>query len=147
MVLAGLSKGMLICANSQPHSVGDPGQGHLPLVTPSQPDQTDRLHDMVRAEAELAWQQLQHKSTPHAPMLTGAVTPTKQHEIRSIYGVGNRLYAEVVLDAQPYLFVSGRSQALQGSDRQWVLQRIQPPCVHLRRGEVTHVFCLGASIE
>ncbi len=147
MIVAGLFEGMLICASAQSVPIADPRHAQSSSEVPGLKEQTGRLHDMVRAEAELAWQQLQHQSPTRTPVLTGAAAPPKRHEIRSIYGLGNRLYAEVVLDAQSYLFVSGRSQALQGPDRQWILQRIQPPCVHLKREDLAHVFCLGATIE
>ena len=105
------------------------------------------LQDLVRAEAALALTQMQQRDTPGFHSTAGVSKPGNRNEVRAIFGVGNHLHAELVLSSKPYLFVSGRARPLEGPDRQWKLQRIQPPCIHLSHEGRPTVLCLGASIE
>jgi len=105
------------------------------------------IEDLVRAEAALALSQLQERETPAFSPKTGYSSQDKRNEVRSIFGVGRHLYAELVLSSKPYLFVSGQSRPVEGPDREWKLQRIQPPCIHLKHEDRPTMLCLGASIE
>ncbi len=58
-------------------------------------------------------------SAKSAPLLT------------SIYGVGNRLHAQLVIDGQETLYASGRLTPVAGTPNGWRLRRIAPPCVDL----------------
>lgn len=58
-------------------------------------------------------------------------TPRAAPQLTSIYGVGNRLHAQVLIDGQPTLYATGRSRSLAGADT-WQLKRIAPPCVDLQ---------------
>ena len=119
----------------------------------SSPDSKDAesappaLQDLVRAEAALALRQMQEREMQAFQSKTGLSSPEHRNEVRSIFGVGSRLFAELVLFSKPYLFVSGQSRPVEGPDRQWKLKRIQPPCIYLQHEDRPKVLCLGASIE
>ena len=51
--------------------------------------------------------------------------------LASIYGVGNRLHAQVVIDGRQALFASGQARSIGGEPTPWRLKRIAPPCVDL----------------
>ena len=62
----------------------------------------------------------------------------------AIYGVGKSLTAELLIDAEPHVFRATRSQPVLGRSRQYTLDRIGPPCVHLKKSGNPEVLCLGA---
>jgi hypothetical protein len=61
----------------------------------------------------------------------------------AIYGVGTTLTAEVLLDSEPHVFKSSRSQAVSGRNVAYTLERIEPPCIYLKKEMATHRLCLG----
>lgn len=118
---------------------------HSPAI--DQKDPQHALQDLVRAEAALALTQLQKREMPESYPKAGTSNQRIHNEVRSIFGVGSHLYAELVLSSKPYLFVSGQAKPVEGPDRQWKLQRIQPPCIHLSHEGRPTVLCIGAIIE
>ena len=61
----------------------------------------------------------------------------------AIYGVGQSLTAEVLLDAEPHVFKNRRAKPVVGRSVQYTLERIAPPCIHLKKIETPEVLCLG----
>jgi hypothetical protein len=61
----------------------------------------------------------------------------------AIYGVGQSLTAEVLLDAELHVFKHRRLQPILGRSIKYTLERIAPPCVHLNKLESREVLCLG----
>lgn len=61
----------------------------------------------------------------------------------AIYGVGQSLTAEVLLDAEPHIFKNRRLKPVVGRSVQYTLERIVPPCIHLKKIETPEVLCLG----
>jgi hypothetical protein len=51
----------------------------------------------------------------------------------AIYGVGQSLTAELLLDMEPYVFKNRKSTPVSGRSTQYTLERIQPPCVYLKK--------------
>jgi hypothetical protein len=71
---------------------------------------------------------------PPQAALPAAVAAAKSRPpsaLASIYGVGHRLQARVLIEGQEALFASGSAQALGGASLPWRLKRIAPPCVDL----------------
>lgn len=66
-----------------------------------------------------------------------------ENVLLAIYGVGHALTAEVLLDSEPHVFKSRRSQPMSGRSVLYTLERISPPCVHLKKSEHREVLCLG----
>ena len=108
---------------------------------------TPVLQDLIRAETMHALTQMQQGDQHRALTGNPLSTQVQRHEVHSIYGVGNRLFAELLLSSKPYVFLAGQSRPVSGSDRRWKLQRIQPPCVHLKHEDKPSVLCLGAAFE
>ena len=78
---------------------------------------------------------------PHA----GSVTDdghSDGNQVLAIYGVGKRLTAEVLLESEPYVFKHSRARPIWGSSLQYRLERITPPCVHLKKAGQARVLCL-----
>jgi hypothetical protein len=65
----------------------------------------------------------------------------------AIYGVGQSLTAEILLDSEPHVFKSRRQQPISGRSVQYILERITPPCVHLKKLEDRETLCLGQRIQ
>ncbi|MDN3988408.1 hypothetical protein [Zwartia vadi] len=61
----------------------------------------------------------------------------------AIYGVGQSLTAEVLLDAEPHVFKNRQVKPVTGRSVQYTLERIAPPCIHLKKLETPEVLCLG----
>lgn len=68
---------------------------------------------------------------------------TSQNLLLAIYGVGQALTAEVLLGSEPYVFKNRRARAVSGASNEYTLERIQPPCVHLKKDNRTEILCLG----
>lgn len=80
--------------------------------------------------------------------LSGPVTThTTGNVLLAIYGVGQSLTAEILLDSEPHVFKSRRQQPLSGRSVQYTLERITPPCVHLKKLEDRETLCLGQRIQ
>ena len=71
-----------------------------------------------------------------------AVGRSDGNQVLAIYGVGKMLTAEVLLESEPYVFRHSRTRPLWGSSLQYRLERISPPCVHLKKAGQAHVICL-----
>lgn len=66
-----------------------------------------------------------------------------ENVLLAIYGVGQSLTAEVLLDTEPHVFKNLRKKALSGRSGLYTLERIVPPCIHLKKRETPEVLCLG----
>ncbi|MDO9025462.1 hypothetical protein [Zwartia sp.] len=71
------------------------------------------------------------------------VARASENLLLAIYGVGQSLTAEVLLGSEPYVFKSRRAQPISGRSIEYTLERIQPPCVHLKKEGRREVLCLG----
>ncbi len=74
------------------------------------------------------------------------VTHSTDNVLLAIYGVGHSLSAEVLIDAEPHIFKNKHPQAISGRSVSYTLERIAPPCVHLKRHEHPETLCLGQSL-
>lgn len=80
--------------------------------------------------------------------LSGPVTThSTGNVLLAIYGVGQSLTAEILLDSEPHVFKSRRPQPISGRSDQYILERIAPPCVHLKKLENRETLCLGQRIQ
>lgn len=77
------------------------------------------------------------------PTTMASATPPVQSGpvLTAIYGVGNRLRAEVLIDGQHTLFANGRPSPLTGASTSWRLKRISPPCVDLESDDGAMRLC------
>ena len=83
------------------------------------------------------------------PTTMASATPPVQSGpvLTAIYGVGNRLHAEVLIDGQQTLFANGRPTPVSSVASPWRLKRIAPPCVDLESSDGAMRLCasrLGA---
>jgi hypothetical protein len=80
--------------------------------------------------------------------LSGPVTAhSTGNVLLAIYGVGQSLTAEILLDSEPHIFKSRRQQPMSGRSVQYILERIAPPCVHLKKLENRETLCLGQRVQ
>lgn len=70
-------------------------------------------------------------------------THTSENVLLAIYGVGQSLSAEVLIDAEPHVFKNRHPQAISGRSASYTLERIAPPCIHLKKNEHPESLCLG----
>ncbi|MCC7227449.1 MAG: hypothetical protein IT507_12250 [Burkholderiaceae bacterium] len=61
----------------------------------------------------------------------------------AIFGTGRALNAEVQIGARLYTYRSGARRAVAGGASPYVLDKIDPPCVHLSQGLQKEVLCLS----
>ena len=79
------------------------------------------------------------------PNLSGNGTethPVESNQVIAIYGIGKILTAEVLLESEPHVFKHSRTRPVWGPSLQYRLERIVPPCVHLKKTGKPHVICL-----
>ena len=70
-------------------------------------------------------------------------THNSENVLLAIYGVGQSLSAEVLIDTEPHVFKSRHPQAISGRSASYTLERIAPPCIHLKKNEHPESLCLG----
>jgi len=70
-------------------------------------------------------------------------THTSENVLLAIYGVGQSLSAEVLIDSEPHVFKNRHLQAISGRSASYTLERIAPPCIHLKKNEHSESLCLG----
>jgi hypothetical protein len=79
------------------------------------------------------------------PVLSGPgkdAHPTESNQVIAIYGIGKILTAEVLLDSEPHVFKNSRPRPVWGPSLLYRLERIVPPCVHLKKTGKPQVICL-----
>ncbi len=78
----------------------------------------------------------------------GPVTSlSSENMLLAIYGVGQSLTAEVLLETEKHVFKNLRKKAVLGRSALYTLERITPPCVHLKKSEQTETLCLGQRVQ
>ncbi len=122
---------------------GGAGSSALPELPPAPAGQAVSELLMMDARRALAAEHARHmpqaqapaaglphaRETPYASPPAVAARPAPL--LASIYGVGNRLHAQVVIDGRQALFASGQARSIGGEPTPWRLKRIAPPCVDL----------------
>ena len=61
----------------------------------------------------------------------------------AIFGTDRALNAEVQIGARLYTYRSAARRAVSGGASPYLLDRIDPPCVHLSKGQQKEVLCLS----
>lgn len=115
---------------------------HAKQVTglPSEPSVIEELLQMDTQAALLA----ARKNIVGPLNHEGPVVSLASHNLLvAIYGVGQTLTAEVLLDAESHIFKNRRSQPVIGRSAHYTLERIEPPCIYLKKNEQPEVLCLG----
>jgi hypothetical protein len=74
------------------------------------------------------------------------VTHSTENVLLAIYGVGQSLSAEVLIDAEPHVFKNRHTQAISGRSVSYTLERIAPPCIHLKKNDQPEMLCLGQTL-
>ncbi len=135
--LTGLLAGALVSP------LGGAGWAALPDLPPAPAGQAVSELLMMDARRAIAAEHAKHPLPPSAlsaahgtastasgfPQPSGAVKPAPL--LTAIYGVGHRLHAQVVIDGQEALYVSGHARAVTANPSPWRLKRIAPPCIDL----------------
>ncbi|MCB5362924.1 hypothetical protein H0484_04030 [Pusillimonas sp. CC-YST705] len=133
------------------HSVGWASLPALPPPPPAQAVSELLMLDARRALAAERQRYLEQQAGagPQEAGL-GAIPLTSVHDadppaklpvLTSIYGVGNRLHAEVLIDGHETLYVNGRAQALNDMSTPWRLKRLAPPCIDLESDSSAMRLC------
>jgi hypothetical protein len=76
--------------------------------------------------------------------------PTRSGELKlvAIYGVGKKLLAEVVIGAQPHVYLRGHPLpvGVKAGPSVYMLRGISGSCIQLERKEEAHTLCLPPSL-
>lgn len=101
------------------------------------------VQELLQLDTQAALLAARKKVVGPLTMPGPAITAVTENLLLAIYGVGQSLSAEVLIDSEPHIFKNLRTQAISGRSVSYTLERIAPPCVHLRKLEMTEVLCLG----
>jgi hypothetical protein len=119
-------------------------QGLIPISAHSQaPNVVEELLQLDTQAALLA-----ARKQIVGPLLTPGpvVAHSTENVLLAIYGVGQSLSAEVLIDAEPHVFKNRHSQPVSGRSVSYTLDRITPPCIHLKKHESSETLCLGQTL-
>lgn len=136
------------CAMALPPATAVSAAINVPAL--SQPEQRDMaVRELMRLDTELALaalrQQLQEQERRHAKSARPGPDRSGPLTLTAIYGVGNRLLAEVIIDSTPQVFMRGRPRAIDNGvpDSGFRLRGISGSCVDLERHAQQHTLCLS----
>lgn len=116
-------------------------QGWIP--TQAQSLEPNVVEELLQLDTQAALLAARKKIVGPLDMPGPVVTHTTENILLAIYGVGQSLSAEVLIDAEPHIFKNKHIQAISGRSASYTLERIAPPCVHLKRQEQPETLCLG----
>lgn len=110
------------------------------------------VRELMRLDAEQALQRLRKGGASPSPVLSPSQLPDSQRHSRlpprlvAIYGVGNRLLAEITWKGQSYVYLKGQPSPVgRNSHASLRLQTLSSRCATLRDDEQRFELCLGHS--
>lgn len=137
-----------VCAAALPSPTA--ASTDVPTVVLPQPEQRDMaVRELMRLDTELALsalrQQLLEQERRHAKSARPGPDRSGPLTLTAIYGVGNRLLAEVIIDSRSQVFMRGRPRAIDNGvpDSGFRLRGISGSCVDLERDTQQHTLCLS----
>lgn len=101
------------------------------------------IEELLKLDTQAALISARQKVVGPLTLSGPATTHSSGNVLLAIYGVGQSLTAEILLDSEPHIFKSRRQQPMSGRSVQYILERITPPCVYLRKLEDRETLCLG----
>lgn len=123
----------------------------------SQPDDLARdqisVRELMRLDTALALSQTKdklhsrHKATPAADS-QGMPAQSGSLRLVAIYGVGNKLLAEVHIGSKPHVYVRGKALpvGVSASPAAFQLRGITGSCIQLERRDEAHTLCLHPAL-
>lgn len=105
------------------------------------------VEELLKLDTEAALISARQKVVGPLTLSGPVATHSTGNVLLAIYGVGQSLTAEILLDSEPHVFKSRRQQPMSGRSVQYILERIVPPCVHLKKLENRETLCLGQRIQ
>jgi hypothetical protein len=105
------------------------------------------VEELLKLDTQAALISARQKVVGPLTLSGPATTNSTGNVLLAIYGVGQSLTAEILIDSEPHIFKSRRQQPLSGRSFQYILERITPPCVHLKKLENRETLCLGQRIQ
>ena len=101
------------------------------------------VEELLQLDTQAALLSARQKIVGPLSLSGPAVALSTDNVLLAIYGVGQSLTAEVLLDAELHVFKNRRLQPILGRSTKYILERIAPPCVHLKKSENREILCLG----
>lgn len=101
------------------------------------------VEELLQLDTQAALLSARQKIVGPLSLSGPAVALSTDNVLLAIYGVGQSLTAEVLLDAELHVFKNRRLQPILGRSTKYTLERIAPPCVHLKKSENREILCLG----
>lgn len=116
---------------------------HASLAMSAQPQEPSVVEELLELDTQAALLAARRSIVGPLNHPGPAAALASENVLLAIYGVGQSLTAEVLLGAEPYVFKSRRAQAISGPTTAYTLDRIHPPCVHLKKSGQSEILCLG----
>ncbi len=116
---------------------------HASLASGAQPQEPTVVEELLELDTQAALLAARRNIVGPLSHPGPAAVLASENVLLAIYGVGQSLTAEVLIGAEPYVFKSRRLQAISGPTTTYTLDRIQPPCVHLKKSGQPEILCLG----
>ena len=116
-------------------------QGLVP--TDAQSQEPNVVEELLQLDTQAALLAARKKIVGPLVSPGPVVTHSTENVLLAIYGVGQSLSAEVLIDAEPHVFKNKHTQAISGRSASYTLDRITPPCIYLKKLENPETLCLG----
>lgn len=113
------------------------------LPTQAQSEEPQVVEELLELDTQAALFAARKKIVGPMTAPGPVATHTSENVLLAIYGVGQSLSAEVLIDAEPHVFKNKHVRALSGRSVTYTLDRIAPPCIYLKKQGAPETLCLG----
>jgi len=113
------------------------------LATEFRPQEPSVIEELLQLDTQAALLAARKNVVGTLAQPGPATNLSTENILLAIYGVGQSLTAEVLIDSEPHVFKNRRAKPVVGRSVHYSLERMAPPCIHLKKNETPEVLCLG----
>ena len=101
------------------------------------------VEELLRLDAQAALQAARRAVTNPLDAQRPMRSAPQGNALLAIFGTDRALNAEVQIGSRVYTYRSAMRRAVAGGASPYLLDKIDPPCVHLSQGQQKEVLCLS----
>lgn len=101
------------------------------------------VEELLRLDAQAALQSARRAVSNPLDEQRPLRSAPQGNALLAIFGTGRALNAEVQIGSRVYTYRSAMRRAVAGGASPYLLDKIDPPCVHLSQGQLKEVLCLS----
>ena len=133
----------LAALGPEPLALGGEAQTPPSAITEPAFPEYATVEELLRLDAQAALQAARRAVTNPLDEQRPMRSAPQGNALLAIFGTGRALNAEVQIGSRVYTYRSAMRRAVAGGASPYLLDKIDPPCVHLSQGQQKEVLCLS----